>query len=84
MSKDKVKVEFKEGKKITKHPTGVTREYTKQDLNVQKQQLIKQREIINELIAHIDKDLADMGEEKKPPRRKKRRRLISDEEKRET
>jgi len=74
MSKDKIKIEFKAGKKIVQHPTGVTREYTKKDLESQKQHLIKQREIIDEHIAQIDKDLANMGDEKKPPRRPLRRK----------
>lgn len=70
MSKDKIKIEFKAGKKIVQHPTGVTREYTKKDLESQKQQLIKQREIIDDHVAYIDKDLADMNKAKKTPKKK--------------
>jgi len=70
MSKDKVKIEFKAGKKIVQHPTGVTREYTKKDLENQKQHLIKQREIIDDHVAYIDKDLADMNKAKKTPKKK--------------
>lgn len=70
MSKDKIKIEFKAGKKIVQHPTGVTREYTKKDLENQKQHLIKQREIIDDHVAYIDKDLADMNKAKKTLKKK--------------
>lgn len=54
---NKMTIEFKEGKKIIKHPSGITTEYTKEQLTAFKEQLIERRQSINEEIALVDDDL---------------------------
>lgn len=57
---NEIKIEFKNGKKIVRHPSGIVNEYTLEDLIGYKTQLIEQRQKINQEIINIDKDLASI------------------------
>ncbi|OIO34012.1 MAG: hypothetical protein AUJ70_01915 [Candidatus Omnitrophica bacterium CG1_02_40_15] len=61
MPSDKVTVEFKDGKKITKYPGGKVEEQTKNDLERYKQFLIREKQRIDRHISLIDDDLAKMA-----------------------
>lgn len=61
MPSDKVTVEFKNGKKITKHPGGKVEEQTKDDLERYKQFLTREKQRIERHISLIDDDLAKMA-----------------------
>ena len=60
MPSDKVTVEFKDGKKITKYPGGKIEEQTKDDLERYKQFLTKEKQRIERHISLIDDDLKNM------------------------
>lgn len=61
MPSDKVTVEFKNGKKITKYPGGKVEEQTKDDLERYKQFLTREKQRIERHISLIDDDLAKMA-----------------------
>jgi len=61
MPSDKVTVEFKDGKKITKYPGGKIEEQTKDDLERYKQFLVREKQRIDRHIYLIDDDLAKMA-----------------------
>jgi len=61
MPSDKVTVEFKDGKKITKYPGGKIEEQTKEDLERYKQFLVREKQRIDRHISLIDDDLAKMA-----------------------
>lgn len=54
-------MEYKEGEKIIKHPSGVISEYGKTDLERQRAELIEQRDRLNEQIAQLDKEVVDVA-----------------------
>jgi len=60
MPSDKVTVEFKDGKKITKYPGGKIEEQTKDDLERYKQFLTREKQRIDRHISLIDEDLMKM------------------------
>lgn len=60
MPSDKVTVEFKDGKKITKYPGGKIEEQTKDDLERYKQFLTREKQRIDRHISLIDEDLKKM------------------------
>ncbi|MCM8797646.1 MAG: hypothetical protein NC923_07235 [Candidatus Omnitrophica bacterium] len=61
MPSDKVTVEFKNGKKITKYPGGKIEEQTKDDLERYKQFLTRESQRIDRHISLIDDDLTKMA-----------------------
>jgi len=61
MPSDKVTVEFKDGKKITKYPGGKVEEQTRDDLERYKQFLVREKQRIDRHISLIDDDLAKMA-----------------------
>ncbi len=61
MPSDKVTIEFKNGKKITKYPGGKVEEQTKDDLERYKQFLTREKQRIDRHISLIDDDLAKMA-----------------------
>lgn len=60
MPSDKVTVEFKDGKKITKYPGGKVEEQTRDDLERYKQFLVREKQRIDRHISLIDDDLVKM------------------------
>lgn len=52
-------VEFKDEKMIIKHPSGVVSEYTKEHIADRRDQLIKERDRIDAMIADTDKNIQD-------------------------
>lgn len=60
MPSDKVTIEFKDGKKITKHPDGKVTEQTKDDLERYKDFLTKEKQHIDRHISLIDDDLSQI------------------------
>lgn len=65
MSKQKIKIEFKDGKKIVTSPDGKVREYKKEDVEGYKQHLEKRRQDIDQQIVRVDEDLANIEKSKK-------------------
>jgi len=61
MPSDKVTIEFKNGKKITKYPGGKVEEQTKDDLERYKQFLTREKQRIDRHISLIDADLVKMA-----------------------
>ena len=61
MPSDKVTVELKNGKKITKYPGGKVEEQTKDDLERYKQFLTREKQRIERHISLLDDDLAKMA-----------------------
>lgn len=61
MPSDKVTVEFKDGKKITKYPGGKIEEQTKDDLERYTQFLTREKQRIDRHISLIDEDLKKMA-----------------------
>jgi len=55
---NKMTIEFRNGKKIVKHPSGVTSEYATEALEKHREHLIERKQNIDEEIALIDQDLA--------------------------
>ncbi len=60
MPSDKVTVEFKDGKKITKYPGGKIEEQTKDDMERYRQFLTREKQRIDRHISLIDDDLNKM------------------------
>jgi len=65
MAIDKVMIEFKDGKKITKFPDGTVREQTEEDVQKYRQFLVKQKERMEHHISLIDDDMSKMSDSKK-------------------
>jgi len=65
MANDKIKIEFKDGKKIVTTSDGKVKEYKKEDVEGYKQRLEKRRENIDLQIANVDEDLANIEKSKK-------------------
>lgn len=65
MADKKISIEFKDGKKIVKHPDGSIKEYTKVDAEKHKEYLIKRREDVDRQIAHVDEDITNIEKSKK-------------------
>ena len=57
MASEKITVEYKDGKKITKYPGGKVSEQTKEDLERYKDFLARERQRVDRHISLIDKDL---------------------------
>jgi len=55
---NKIIIEFKNGKKIVKHPSGATSEYATDALEKHRAHLVERKQSIDEEIALIDQDLA--------------------------
>lgn len=55
----KMVTEFKDEKKIIKHPSGVISEYSKEHIANQRAQLVKERDRIDVMIADTDKDIQE-------------------------
>lgn len=64
MAQDKMKIEFKDGKKIVTTPDGKVKEYKKEDVQGYKQLLEKRREDIDQQIARVDEDLTNIEKSK--------------------
>lgn len=60
MADKKLKVEFKEGKKIVTHPNGTVSEYPRSVIEKHKQRLLERKQDLETQIATIDKDLTDI------------------------
>jgi len=60
MPSNKVTIEFKDGKKITKYTGGRVEEQSKEDLERYKQFLTRERQRIDRHISLIDDDLKKM------------------------
>ncbi len=60
MPSDKVTVEFKEGKKITKSSDGKVTEQTKEDLERYKQFLTNEKQRIDRHLSLIDEDIGQI------------------------
>ncbi len=65
MPNKKITIEFKDGKKIVKHPDGSIKEFTKADSEKQKEHLTRMRGDIDRQIAHVDEDIANIEKSKK-------------------
>ena len=65
MAQDKMKIEFKDGKKIVTAPNGKVKEYKKEDVENYKQRLEKRKQNIDQQIVKIDDDLVNMEKSKK-------------------
>ena len=61
-----VKVEYRDDKKIVTHPNGVVSEYPRAVLESFKQQMVKQRQMFEDQIVAVDKDLAEIDAAKVP------------------
>jgi hypothetical protein len=65
MPDKKISVEFKDGKKIVKHPDGSVKEFTKADSEKQKEYLTRMRGDIDRQITHVDEDIVNIEKSKK-------------------
>ncbi|RJP27350.1 MAG: hypothetical protein C4533_07785 [Candidatus Omnitrophota bacterium] len=65
MAGEKITVEFKDGKKITKYPGGKVSEQTQEDLERYKDFLTRERQRIDRHISLIDDDLSQITASKK-------------------
>ena len=65
MADTKMTIEFKDGKKIIKHPDGSIKEFTKADSEKQKSYLLKMRGDLDRQIAHVDEDIVNIENSKK-------------------
>ena len=62
---EKIKTEFKGGKKIVTFPDGKVKEIKKQEIESYKQHLVNQKTNIDRQLAHVDEDLSEMEKSKK-------------------
>ena len=60
MANAQLSVEFRDEKKIVTHPNGSVSEYPKAVLENHKQHLLERKQMIEDQIAGIDKDLGDI------------------------
>jgi len=65
MAQEKMKIEFKDGKKIVTSPDGKVKEYKKEDVEGYKQHLVKRKKDINQQIIRLDEDLVNIEKSKK-------------------
>ena len=64
MAQNKIKIEFKDGKKIVTSPDGKVKEYKKEDIEGYKQHLVKRKQDIDQQIVRVDEDLAKIESSK--------------------
>ena len=64
MAKNKIKIEFKDGKKIVTSPDGKVKEYKKEDIEGYKQHLEKRKQDIDQQIIRVDEDLTNIEQSK--------------------
>lgn len=57
---NQLNVEFRDEKKIITHPNGSVSEYPKAVLENHKQRLVERKQMLEDQIAGIDKDLGDI------------------------
>ena len=57
---NQLNVEFRDEKKIITHPNGTVSEYPKAVLENHKQHLLERKQMLDDQIAGIDKDLGDI------------------------
>ena len=62
---DKMTIQFEDGKKIIRHSSGLVMEYTKEALELIKQELLERKQGVEEEIASIDADLVNLEKSKK-------------------
>jgi len=55
-----MKIEFKDGKQIITHPSGVISEYTKEQMEAQRKELEKQKVRVEEEIEKISEDISKL------------------------
>ena len=60
MANAQLNVEFRDEKKIVTHPNGSVSEYPKAVLENHKQHLLERKQMLEDQIAGIDKDLGDI------------------------
>lgn len=60
MAGEKITIEYKDGKKITKYPGGKVSEQTKEDLERYKDFLAREKQRIDRHISLIDDDLSQI------------------------
>ena len=60
MANVQLNVEFRDEKKIVTHPNGSVSEYPKTVLENHKQHLLQRKQMLEDQIAGIDKDLGDI------------------------
>ena len=60
MANVQLNVEFRDEKKIVTHPNGSVSEYPKAVLENHKQHLLERKQMLEDQIAGIDKDLGDI------------------------
>ena len=60
MANAQLNVEFRDEKKIVTHPNGSVSEYPKAVLENHKQHLLERKQMLEDQIAGIDKDLSDI------------------------
>jgi ribosomal protein L44E len=61
---EKIKTEFKGGKKIVTFPDGKIKEIKKQEVEAYKQHLVNQKTNIDRQLSRVDEDLGDMEKSK--------------------
>jgi len=62
---EKIKTEFKGGKKIVMFPDGKVKEIKKNEVESYKQHLLNQKTNIEKQLAHVDSDLVEMEKSKR-------------------
>ncbi len=62
---EKIKTEFKGGKKIVTFPDGKIKEIKKNEVESYKQHLLNQKTNIEKQLTHVDSDLAEMEKSKR-------------------
>ena len=65
MPSDKITIEFKDGKKLTKFPDGVIREQTQEDSERYRQFLVNEKQRIERHMALLDDEITQMVASKK-------------------
>ena len=61
---DKIKNEYKNGKKVVTFPDGKVKEVKKEEMEFFKQHLVRKRDDIDRQLTYVDADLAEMGKSK--------------------
>ena len=59
--KNKITKEFKDGKMILTHPTGVKQELTREQMIAHKEMWLEQKKRIEETIKRIDEDISKLS-----------------------
>jgi len=65
MAQDKIKIEFKDGKKIVTSSDGKVKEIKKEEVEGYKQHLVKRKQDIDQQIVRVDEDLVNIEKSKK-------------------